>query len=241
MVAIIPAAGLGKRMASVTGGLPKELLRIGGRPVIERTIHEALEAGAEPVYVISSMEKPELNAFVFGLDDTRVVLAFQEAPLGLAHAVDCAGVNEDTALVLMADSFFAPASPLPLLKARVEAGAWACAAVRQVPQDQLHLYGVAAFDEKLRMSRVVEKPKPEEAPSDWAVSGRFGLSADAMETLHQAVSSWDGVGEINLSVVLRAGLATGKAIYAVPVPEETKLYDCGDPEGYQAALEALGA
>jgi UTP--glucose-1-phosphate uridylyltransferase len=264
--AIIPAAGLGKRMRAFTSGTPKELLSVGGKPVLQWVIDEAIESGADPVVVVSSQSKPELNAYVFGLSDPRVQLAFQEDARGLAHAVACAGASDSAALILMADSFYRPStnqararrstgsfpvsfdllrkirasSPLDGLAERLRAGAWGCMAVRQLPIEQLHLYGVASFDAEGRVSEVVEKPAHGKAPSDWAVSGRFGLSSDAMRVLHQSVQQWQGLGEINLSVVLRAGLLMGEAIYAVPVPETTRLYDCGDPEGYEEAVKELG-
>lgn len=240
MKAIIPAAGLGTRMRVLTGGSPKELLSVAGKPVLRHVIEEALAAGAEEVVVVSSHAKEGLNAFVRGLRFLPVGLAFQDEQRGLAHAVDCAQVRE-AAMVLMGDSVFLDESPLESLTEAVMAGAWAAIAVRQVPEDELSRYGVAAIEPgSNRVLAMVEKPAPGEAPGPWAVNARYAFSPEAMSALHEVVKSWEGPGEVNLTHVLLAGLAAGQRIVGLPVSSREARHDCGDEYGYRMAVEAFG-
>ncbi|MBI5706352.1 MAG: NTP transferase domain-containing protein [Armatimonadetes bacterium] len=240
MKAIIPAAGLGTRMRALTGGAPKELLPVAGKPVLRHVIEEALAAGAEEVVVVSGPSKSELNAVVRGLRYLPVSLQFQDEQRGLAHAVDCAKVRED-AMVLMGDSVFLDESPLESLSEAVNGGAWAAISVRRVPEADLSRYGVAAIEPgSNRVVSIVEKPAPGDAPGPWAVNARYAFSAKAMETLHEVVKRWEGPGEVNLTHVLLAGLAEGKTILAFSASERETRHDCGDETGYRVALEAFG-
>lgn len=240
MRAIIPAAGLGTRMRALTGGAPKELLPVAGKPVLRHVIEEALAAGAEEVIVVSSHAKGELNAFVRGLRFLPVALEFQDEQRGLAHAVDCAKVRE-AAMVLMGDAVFLDESPLESLSEAVTGGAWAAVSVRQVPEADLSRYGVAGLEPGTnRVLSMVEKPAPGKAPGPWAVNARYAFSPDAMQTLHEVVKRWEGPGEVNLTHVLLAGLAEGNTILAFPVGGRETRHDCGDETGYRVALEAFG-
>lgn len=246
MVAIIPAAGLGKRMLEVGGGLPKELLVVGGEAILERVLDEAIGVGASEVIVVSSAAKPQIEAFVrmYGSDKVRV--AFQDKPLGLAHAVAAAGVREEPVLVLMADAFYEPESPIAsLAESLLERDSWACVAVRQAPIEELYRYGVVDFDPSSGQIRAMaEKPSSEDAPSNWVVAGRIGLSREALGTLHSLVEAFEPSQtepEIHLTRVLQEGLNSGQELLAFPALRDERYFDCGDPEGYEAAIQELGA
>src|SRR5687768_11432369 len=107
MVAIIPAAGRGFRMASVTGGAPKELLDLGGKPVLLRVLEEARQADPDQIVVVSAQDKETLNEAVeewakAEFADLPVRIAYQETANGLAGAVAAADCHDD-ALVLVGD------------------------------------------------------------------------------------------------------------------------------------------
>jgi UTP--glucose-1-phosphate uridylyltransferase len=246
MVAIIPAAGEGRRMAGVTGGAPKELLTVGGKAVLERVLDEAFEAGAQQAAVVTSAAKPGIEAFVRMYGDSRVRIAYQESARGLAHAVSCADVSGSPALAMMADVFFEPHSPSRrLAEALLERRCWACVAVRQVAPEDASLYGVVVWDEAtLRASRIVEKPPMAEGLGSWVVAGRFGLSDEAMEVLHAmaiSMSEDDPYSSLSLSDVLQLGIDSGRDVLAIPLEEGESLYDCGEPANYETAVSELGA
>ncbi len=242
MVAVVPAAGQGSRMRGVTGGAEKELLPVGGRSVLGHVMREALACGPREVLVVSSKSKPGVEELVRDLGDPRARVVFQDSPRGLADAVARCDARRETVLALMGDAFYGGDSPSARLVETLEARkAWACVAVREVPREAVERYGVVRFAlEDGRVTEVVEKPPAANAPSRWAVAGRFGFSPEAMRLLHAMSADWRDGREMTLSDLLREGLRTRQAVYAVPILESEVLFDCGSPEGYAEALEALG-
>lgn len=233
---------MGKRMAAVTGGCPKELLGVGGVPVLSRALSEVKDAEIGTVYVVSRREKEVLNSYVSAIPDPRPELRFQEAPRGLAHAVASAGVQDRPSVLVMGDSFYFPDSPIGRLQDAIVAGAWASIAVRRVPRGQVGLYGIVEFDpETGTILSTVEKPAPEDAPSDWAVSSRYALSARAMQDLRRFVAEWSHPGEMPLTPFFQEALSRGETLTAVQIGDSEKMYDCGDADGYAAAIKEFGA
>ena len=241
MTAVIPAAGRGTRMASVTAsGGSKEMLPLGGQPVISRVISEARSAGADRIIVVSHPAKSDLNRW---LAETKAAdVAWQHEQHGLAHAVASAGTTDwhpgsDDVLVLLADTVFRGA-PLGE-EAAVRTGLAAAVLVEEVPPADVSKYGIVdAPDGSVRS--IVEKPRPEDAPSRLAIAGRYWLSATAMARLGVWVKSQRGTAgtvEIGMTAFLNE-LSLGAKIAAVRLEPVLKRYDCGDPESYaQAAFE----
>lgn len=237
MIAVIPAAGRGQRMASVTNGAAKELLEVAGRPVLAWVADECLAAGVQEVRIVGSPLKPAVAKFVNETADSRVVYREQPEPIGLADAVAW-GVEPGTpTLVPMADSILVPRAPSAALRSSIEGGAWAAIAVHEVDPELVSLYGIAAFDPDGRIREVVEKPRQGTAPSRWAIASRFAFGATASGLLAEK----KGHSEANLTDVLRAGLEAGERLFAYPLEAGSKLYDCGMPEGFAAATAALGS
>lgn len=230
MIAILPAAGLGTRMAEVTGGRPKEMLLLGGIPVMQRVIDECRRAGCKTVAIVGSPHKPEIAAYLAELADADLPYFEQIHPEGLADAVRKVNLPLEDTLIPMPDTVFLANPPSHLLARSLEEGAWAAVAVREVPVDQVERYGVVGFDPDGRVRQIVEKPAQEETPSRWAIAGRFALSAEAMALLRAMETA------TNLTDVLAEGLTRGETILAHPTQAEP--FDCGSPEGYFAAVEA---
>jgi len=234
--AILPAAGLGTRMAEVTGGRPKEMLSLGGIPVLQWVIDECRQAGCETIGVVGSPHKPQIAGYLAEFGGADLPYFEQFEPRGLADAVRTANFPIAASLVPMPDTVFLEHAPSPALAAKIQAGAWAAVAVREIPLDQVGKYGIVAFDPSGQIVSIVEKPTPEEALSCFAIAGRFALSEQAMALLQ----SKDPLPENwTLTDLLAECLATGERLEVVLVDPDAPLFDCGSPEGYFAAVEAL--
>lgn len=201
--AVIPAAGLGTRFLPFSKAVPKEMLPVVDRPVIQYVIEEAVAAGIEDVLIVTSRHKkvledhfdrmPELEdqleakgkseeaAVVRELFDlAQLHFVRQGQALGLGHAIGVARnhVGDEPFVVLLGDDIMAPeAGILPgMIEAYNEHGS-SVVALMEVPKDDISAYGCAAAtpvsDRLVQVTELVEKPAPEVAPSNLAVMGRY--------------------------------------------------------------------
>jgi len=221
-------------MIPITGGAPKELLPLAGVPVLAYVIVEMLGAGASRVVIVGSPEKPALTEFVESRVDPRVRLMVQPEMRGLADAVAQAGVTGPV-VIGNADSVIRGPSPVGELAARVTRGGWdAAIALREVPLEHVRRFGIAEISHE-QITRLVEKPTPAEAPSRWAIGGRYALSGETLTRLMAAAQTNSGSGEFGLTEWLAQQIESGLRVAAVPFPEGTERLDCGSPDGYADA------
>ena len=261
---VIPAAGLGTRFLPATKALPKELLPVLERPVIQWGVEEAVAAGAEEMVVVISDGKeliqehfspqPELERILEERGKTAELQAVratdrlarftwvrQDQPLGLGHAVLCAAdAVGDNAFLCMLPDDLSHAQP-PVLAQLVEAyheHRSPILALMRVPRDQIGRYGCAAVGESRgrvhTVTAVVEKPSPDEAPSDLAIMGRYVLTADIFETLRRTAPG--AGGEIQLTDGIGALIERGP-VHGVEFSGE--LLDVGTPAGWLATNARL--
>src|ERR671910_971755 len=201
--AVIPAAGLGTRFLPASKSIPKEMLPIVDRPTIEYVVEEAVRAGIRDILVVNSRGKgpiedhfdrePELEAAfeqkgkhdllkqvqaLADLADLHFVR--QHEPLGLGHAVSVARdhVGDESFAVLLGDDVMV--DDAALLRGMIEIHDREQASVialLEVERDEISSYGSAdvepVSDDVFRLKSVVEKPKPDDAPSNLAVIGRY--------------------------------------------------------------------
>jgi UTP--glucose-1-phosphate uridylyltransferase len=261
--AIFPVAGLGTRFLPATKAIPKEMLTIVDRPLIQYAVEEAREAGIEELIFVTGRNKSaledhfdiayELEAVMTArgkslapLEGTRLppgalVSVRQQEPLGLGHAVWCARniVGDEPFAVLLPDDLMAGRPGA--LKQMVEAydrvgGNIVCA--EEVPRERTASYGIitpGARDGALtEVKGLVEKPKPEEAPSTLGVVGRYILQPEIMDVLGR-IGSGAG-GEIQLTDGM-AELIGRQPFHAVTV--DAVRHDCGNAAGFVVANLAL--
>jgi UTP--glucose-1-phosphate uridylyltransferase len=261
---VIPAAGLGTRFLPATKALPKELLPVLDRPVIQWGVEEAVAAGAaEMVVVISDgkeliqqhftvqRELEELLEARGKLEELEAVRAtdnlasftwvHQDQPLGLGHAVLCAAdaVGDRPFMCMLPDDL--SHGPDPVLGQLVDVYRehhTPVLALMRVSPDQISRYGCAAVAESHgrvhRLSAVVEKPKATEAPSDLAIMGRYVLTPDIFDAL-RATNPGAG-GEIQLTDGIAALMDSGR-VHGVEFTGE--LLDVGTPAGWLATNARL--
>jgi UTP--glucose-1-phosphate uridylyltransferase len=257
--AVIPAAGLGTRFLPATKAVPKELLPIVDTPTIQYIVAEAVAAGVRDVIIVNAKGKEtivdhfdvakDLEAHLAKVGKTaqrdeiraiakmaRIASVRQQEPLGLGHAVLCARdlVGDEPFVVMLGDDVID--APIPAAKQLADCYArhgLATIALMEVPDEETHLYGIAAGaavdGRTLRIERLVEKPK-KDPPSNLAVIGRYVLPPvvfDVLERIEPGVG-----GEIQLTDAL-AVLAREQGLLGYRF--EGDRYDAGDRFGYLKA------
>jgi len=238
VIAIIPAAGLGKRMASVTGGGAKELLPLGRKVVLERIIDEAIYAGVDEVIVVSSPAKPEIeeavNEWSKGrLREARIRVVYQTEPRGWADAVFLPRVESDI-LVMLGDCVYRGDSPCERMVNLISRGIDGCIAVEEVPESEVNKYGICEVNDFGNIGRIIEKPAPGVTSSRWASAARYAFSAPLvmhMEQLYMDMAAPD----LPLPPVMAAAIANGFTLKAVALQPDQERVDCGTPEEYSDA------
>jgi UTP--glucose-1-phosphate uridylyltransferase len=263
--AVIPAAGLATRFLPATKAVPKELLPVVDRPVLQYIVEEAAAAGITDVLLITGRGKtsmvdhfdrrPDVEARLEEKGDLErlaevrrtseladIYTCRQGEPLGLGHAVGTAAshVGDNAFAVLLGDEFVDLAEPLlpGMLDLQASTGGIVLAFVEVDPSETAR-YGIASVeptdDENVvKVTGLVEKPSPEEAPSNLAVLGRYVLPPSIFEAI--ADTKPGSGGEIQLTDAMAALLNEGTPVHGVIYRGHR--YDTGMPLGYlQAVVE----
>jgi UTP--glucose-1-phosphate uridylyltransferase len=250
--AVVPAAGRGTRLLPATRVLPKEMLPLGRKPAIQYVMEEVAGAGLEEVVLISGPGKRAIADYFDGgggpepWQQLRYTHVLQEEPRGLADAV--ARAEEFVAgapfVVALGDSFIVSDEPESVLSRMIAAHLArrpaATIAVQAIPQEHVGRYGVVAPKEPVEgpfaIREIVEKPKPEEAPSNLVVAGRYLLDPVIFDAIRR-IEPGKG-GELWLTDALKLLLREGREIVCVPLTGSEHRLDVGNFESYfQAFLE----
>ena len=258
--AVLPAAGLGTRFLPATKAQPKEMLPLVDKPLIQYVVEESVGAGITNVIIVTGRGKTaiedhfdvsfELERFledkgkVKELDIVKAISDLvnvsyvrQKEALGLGHAVAVAEplVGDEAFAVLLGDDLVA--SDVPCIQQMIEVYEQVKApvlAVMRVPRDEISSYGVIAATsegERLhRVSRLVEKPSADDAPSDLAIIGRYILTPAIFE--HVKKTGTDARGEVQLTNALES-LLSETPIYGFEF--EGVRHDCGNKLGFLKA------
>ncbi len=265
--AVFPVAGLGTRFLPATKSIPKEILSLVDRPLIQYAIDEAREAGITEFIFVTSRGKsaledyfdraPELEAALEAkgktdlqkvLDRTNMgsgAIAYvrQHEALGLGHAVWCAHrlIGDEPFAVLLPDDVIQadPSCLSQMVEAYEQTGGNMVAAM-EVPTDRTSAYGVldvARTEGRISHVRgMVEKPKPEDAPSNLAVIGRFILTP---RILHNLSGMDRGAGgEIQLTDAIAAEIDGPDGVTGFRFSGQR--YDCGSKAGFLEATVSFG-
>lgn len=262
--AVFPVAGLGTRLLPATKTMPKEMLTIVDRPLIQYAVDEAREAGIEQLIFVTGRGKSSLVDYFdmsFELEATmtragksldplassrtsygEIVSVRQQQPLGLGHAVWCARhvVGDEPFAVLLPDDLMVgrPGALRQMIDAyNTTGGNIVCAA--DVPANMTASYGIvtpgASSGNRTEVHGLVEKPKPAEAPSTLGVIGRYILQPEVMRAL-DAQEPGAG-GEIQLTDAMAKLIGT-QPFHAVTV--DARRFDCGTKLGFVSANLSLG-
>jgi UTP--glucose-1-phosphate uridylyltransferase len=261
--AVFPVAGLGTRLLPATKSIPKEMITVVDRPLIQYAIDEAREAGIEQMIFVTGRGKAALDDYFdigFELETTmrergksldalqpsrsgfgEIVSVRQQQPLGLGHAVWCARdiVGDEPFAVLLPDELMygKPNCLAQMIEAYERVGGNLVAAL-EVPASETHKYGVIDPGTKegrlTEIRGMVEKPAQGTAPSNLMLPGRYILQPEVMRAL-DAQETGAG-GEIQLTDAI-AKLIGNQPLYAYEF--EGERYDCGSAAGFVIANVAM--
>ena len=260
--AVFPVAGLGTRLLPATKSIPKEMLTIVDRPLIQYAVDEARAAGIEQLIFVTGRGKAALDDYFdvgFELETTmrergkgldalepsrsgfgEIVSVRQQQPLGLGHAVWCARaiVGDEPFAVLLPDDLMVPGALKRMVAAYDELGG-NILLTEDIARERTASYGVITPGETkgsaIEVKGLVEKPRPEDAPSTHGVIGRYILQPEIMGVL-DAQEKGAG-GEIQLTDAM-AKLIGKQPFHAVTA--DSVRHDCGDKAGFVLANLALG-
>jgi UTP--glucose-1-phosphate uridylyltransferase len=263
--AVIPAAGLGTRFLPATKVQPKEMLPVIDKPSIQYVVEEAVEAGLDDILIITSRGKRaiedhfdrnvelELHLEQKGkLDVLKEVQTVSELadihyvrqhdPLGLGHAVSVARdhVGSEPFAVLLGDDIMVDdAALLRSMLDVYEERKGSCIAILEVEPEEISAYGSAEVepvaDGVVRIRSVVEKPRPEDAPSNLAVIGRYVFTPEIFDALEQITPGAGGELQLTDAIAL---LATRQPVYGRPFKHGR--YDIGRKIDFLRANIELG-
>ncbi len=256
--AVIPAAGLGTRFLPATKAMPKEMITLVDKPLIQYVVEEAYEAGIDTLVLVTHSAKSSLEnhfdrQFELEIDlelknklallgiarntlpaGMRMVSVRQGKALGLGHAVACAApvVQDNPFAVLLPDviCYHAQQNATAQLVSDFGQHGVSSIALQVVDPAQVHKYGIAGVNELGQISQLVEKPNAEQAPSNLAVLGRYLFTPAIFAKLEQTQR---GVGgEIQLTDAMHS-LLQQQPMRGITFSGE--VHDCGDKLGYLAA------
>ena len=258
--AVFPLAGHGTRFLPMTKSSPKEMLPVIDKPVVQYVVEEAVEAGIEQMVMVTGRGKRAIEDHFdisYELEDVlrkknktavlselrritnlaQILYLRQKEALGLGHAVLCAELavgDEPFAVALVDEILDGPKSGLAqLLEAYRELGS-PVIGMQRVPLSEVSHYGIVAGTELrkglFRVDRLVEKPRVENAPSDFAIIGRYVLTPDIFDILK--VQKPGVGGEIQLTDALNT-MAERRPVYALEIAGDR--FDTGDKMGFLKA------
>ena len=261
--AIFPVGGLGTRFLPATKAMPKEMLPIVDKPLIQYAVEEAAAAGIEQFIFVTGRNKSaiedhfdhsfelEHSLAVRGKDAAMdvvggmmkvpgsVIYVRQQQPAGLGHAVWCARhlVGDEPVAILLADDLIKGRSCMKEMVDAYDGGNMV--AVMDVPRDQTSAYGIVtpgkADGQKVDIAGLVEKPAPTDAPSTTAVVGRYIISPSVFDTL--GLQEQGAGGEIQLTDALAKQIGTAPF---TGLHFSGERFDCGSKVGFLQANIAFG-
>ncbi len=261
--AIFPVAGLGTRFLPATKAMPKEMLPVVDRPLIQHVVDEARAAGIEHLIFVTGRNKAVIedhfdrqfeleltlsergkkNELELLSDDLpqagTVSFTRQQSPLGLGHAVWCARelVGNEPFALLLPDVLVQ--NPKGCIAQMIDAANGLDAkaniiAVEEVPPASVGSYGVVGVGKThgkaFEITKMVEKPKPADAPSNLIITGRYILQPEIFDILSQQEAG--AGGEIQLTDAMLE-LARKQPFYGLKF--EGRSFDCGSKIGFLAA------
>ena len=257
---LFPVAGLGTRFLPVTKEIAKEMLPLVNRPIISYGVEEALASGCEDIVMITGRTKRSIENYFdrsFELEDilkkrgklelyykmirisemAEIMYIRQREPLGLGHAVLCGEpvCKDEYFGVILPDDVFVGDEPVlsQLVKVHERLGG-SVIALEHVEDKDVSRYGIVAGEEFepgiFKVNDMVEKPKLSDAPSRYAIMGRYVLSPEIFTFLHTQQAG--AGGEIQLTDAIRE-LAKTEPVWGVVY--HGRRFDCGTQKGWLSA------
>ena len=266
--AIFPVAGMGTRFLPATKSVPKEIMTLVDRPLVQYAIDEARAAGIKEFIFVTSRGKGALEDYFdhspqleqelrkkgkkelletlksTNMESGAIAYIRQHKALGLGHAVWCARrlIADEPFAVMLPDDVIAAEKPClqQMVEAYNETGGSMVAAM-EVPPERASAYGILDIEEDMgsvvKVKSMVEKPSPEEAPSNLAVIGRYILTPSVLSNLNKMKSG--AGGEIQLTDAIAQEIGKEKSgVYGFRFRGQR--FDCGSKSGFLQATVSFG-
>jgi UTP--glucose-1-phosphate uridylyltransferase len=244
--AVIPAAGKGTRLLPLTKAVPKELLPLGKRPILDYIIDEIAACGINEVLFVISDEKTAIRTH-FGDRQKGITFdyTFQKEQKGLADAIYCAKgwVADDPFAVVLGDSIITTDQPILPFKRVLDTYEQTCASgvivVQKTPLEEVSRYGIVKPKDGVRaafeIGGLVEKPRPEEAPSQYSIAGRYAFDSSIFKCIENTPIGANGEYQITDSIGCM--LSSGGRVWCVALGDNEIRRDIGTFETYFEAFD----
>ena len=271
--AIIAAAGFGTRFLPQTKAMPKEMMPLIDKPIIQYVVEELVAAGIKDIIIVGSSNKRSiedhfdlpsedlLNNLRAGgekkapllkqVEDIANMANFiyvrQKGPYGNATPVQCAAhlIGDEPFIYTFADDFFvaSPGRTEQLIETYKKYEGQVLACKKIILDDEYDRYGVVAGDQAddttRKVSKFVEKPGKEHAPSDLASVSGYLLTPEVFDYIEKANESFDGQGELMLQPIMQQMINDGYGVYAREITGGA-FYDTGDKLEYLKTVIDFG-
>ncbi len=235
MIGLIPAAGAGTRLQPWTRALPKEMLQVGEKPIIEHVLDQFKEAGIEQVFIIVGYRKEAImnylgNGSEFGF---KIAYLFQEKKEGLAHAIyEANNFIKEPFAVALGDTLLYPKDTLKkMIDFHKEKNADVTLLLHEVENPRR--FGVAEIDNEGKVLNVEEKP--ESPKSKLAIVGLYVFTPEIFSFIEKTKPGAKGEYQITDSIKLM--ISAGKRVYAIQHAD--MWFDIGTKESYLEANKTL--
>lgn len=262
--AVFPVGGLGTRFLPVTKSMPKEMLPVSNKPIIQYAFEEARKAGIEEFIFVTGRNKNAINNHfdhAYELESTldqkqkseqleevtgwlpkagQIAFVRQQQPLGLGHAIWCARnfIGDNPFVVILADEMIQKDENFleSMINSYYEKEEDSnFVAVNRVEEKDIHKYGIVDINSDNKIMDMVEKPEAKDAPSNLAINGRYILQPEIFNYLENCKAG--SGGEIQLTDAMKA-MAQDLPFYAKEY--QGQRFDCGNVIGYLEANIAYG-
>jgi len=249
--AVIPAAGLGTRLKPLTSIAPKEMLPLGKKPALQYIMEDLQASGINDIIFVVSPQKTRIREY-FGDSvfegSVRLQYVIQDPQRGLADAILQAeeAVNGEPFAVALGDSVIISTeqkTPMErLLNAYRSNPASAAITVERVPREDCVRYGMVKpagemVDHAFEIDDLIEKPRVEDAPSDYAIGGRYIFDSGIFDCIRRTPPGFGGEHQITDSI--RLMIADGKRVWCAPLLDGERRYDIGNFKTYSEAFTTI--
>lgn len=231
--AVVLAAGRGKRMGDLTSHLPKPMLRVNGKPLLEHILERLRAAGFESALIVTGYRAETIEGYFAGYS-MPLTFVRQDTLNGTATAALLARkfAGEDPFLLTFGDILIEPEDYRDAVRLMASSEVEGVVAVKRVEDPY---QGAAVYEANRRVTRIIEKPPRGTSSTNWNSAGMYAFRPGVFEELQRVPVSERG--EYELTSALSQMLINGKSLFIVEVRGEWR--DVGRPEDLEAAAELI--
>lgn len=245
--AIIPAAGLGKRMQPLSSYLPKPMLPLGKKPVLQYVVDELMAAGIREICIVTRSEYDSIISYFEDFEEITFVIDDSAGGPGRAILEAEDFINGEDFIIAFADAPLEGKNRFKVLHKLINkqdrSAADALLSIYPIPKEEISSRGIVKLEEELKSGRTVKIrdliEKPKDAGADkkhpWASACRYVVTEEIFTSLKNVEP--DEGGEIQLTAGIKHLIEGSRRVLGMPLPEGVQRHDTGNFEGYFRALK----